>query len=79
MVGQLASVFWGSKEEKEKEARSFLQQIQGMRDREITALVKKLVKERKISDRSCHRNLYKILFDNGLYTKSEQNWNQQIK
>lgn len=79
LVGQLASVFWGSKEEREKEARSFLLQIQGMRDREITALVKKLVEERKISDRSCNRNLYKILFGNGLYTKSEQNWNQQIK
>ena len=55
----------------EREANNFLNRIQGMKPTQITALVNQLVKEKKLSDLSCHRDLWQVLHDEGLYTKSE--------
>ena len=63
----------------ENNAISFLRNIQGMKPTQITDLVNKLVEERKLSDLSCHRGLYTVLHDCGIYDRSESNWNQQIK
>lgn len=63
----------------EREANDFLNRIQGMKPTQITALVNQLVKEKKLSDLSCHRDLWQVLHDEGLYTKSESNWNQQVR
>ena len=60
-------------------AREFLERIRGMKNREITKLVKDLADDRVISDLSKGRPLWTILHDNQLYTASESNWNQQIK
>lgn len=74
IVDQLTPLFFGN----EAEAKSFLTSINGMNPREITALVSKLVKERKISDLSCHRPLYKVLHNCGIYMRTESNWNNQV-
>ena len=74
IVAQLKPMFFGS----EADAKSFLTSVQGMKPTQITALVSKLVKEKKISDLSCHRDLYKVLNDCGIYTRTESNWNAQV-
>lgn len=75
VVRQLKPIFYGSDEE----AKAFLVSIQGMKPRQITAKVKQLVDEKKISDMSKHRDLWKVLHDCGLYGNTESNWNNQVK
>ena len=74
-VSQLKPIFYGD----EEEAKSFLTRVQGMKAVQITSLVNTLVAENKISDISCHRELFTILSGCGIYDKSESNWNQQVK
>ncbi len=71
IIGQLKPCFFND----EKETRSFYESIKGAEPKMITALVKKLVKDRIISDKS--KKLYEILHKNGLYAPSYQNWNGQ--
>lgn len=75
IIEQLKPVFYGS----EKEAKAFVASIRGVKPKQITDMVNQLVSERKISDMSKHRDLWKILHDYGLYERSESNWNMQVK
>ena len=75
VVNQLRPIFYGN----EEEAKAFLVSIQGMKATQITDKVTRLVGDKKITDRSNHRNLWKVLHDNGYYNRSESNWNQQVK
>lgn len=75
IVNQLKPIFFGD----EDEARQFLVSIQGMKPTQITTRVNQLVAERKISDRSHHRDLWKVLHGCGIYAPSESNWNSQVK
>ena len=75
VVERLKPMFYGEIED----AKAFLVSIQGMKPTQITDKVNQLVSERKISDMSKHRNLWKVLHDCGIYDKSESNWNQQVK
>ena len=74
IVKKLKPIFY----EDAQEVRAFLAKIQGMKPKQITDLVNQLVMERKISDKSCRRDLWKVLHDSGLYDRSESNWNQQV-
>ena len=60
-------------------AQQFLESIRNAKGTQITELVNNLVKERKLSSLSCHRDLWKILYDHGLYHATESNWNRQIQ
>ena len=75
MVDQLKPIFYGSDEE----VKAFLVSIQGMKPTQITDKVNQLVSEKKISDMSKHRDLWKVLHDCGIYERSETNWNMQVK
>ena len=75
VVDKLKPMFYGQLED----AKAFLVSIQGMKPTQITDKVNQLVSERKISDMSKHRDLWKVLHDCGIYDKSESNWNQQVK
>ena len=75
LTTKLKPMFYGN----ERSTNDFLNRIQGMKPTQITALVNQLVKEKKLSDLSCHRDLWQVLHDEGLYTKSESNWNQQVR
>ena len=75
IVNKLKPIFFGS----EEEAKAFLESIQDMKPTQITDKVNQLVSEKKISDLSKHRDLWKVLHDYGLYKRSESNWNQQVK
>ena len=74
IVDRLKPIFYGS----EQEARAFLKSIQGMKPTQITDKVNQLVDEKKISDLSKHRDLWKVLHDCGIYIRSESNWNMQV-
>ena len=75
VINQLKPMFFGS----EEEAKVFLVNIQGMKATQITDRVNQLVAEKKISDMSKHRDLWKVLHDCGIYERSESNWNMQVK
>ena len=75
VVERLKPMFYGEIED----AKAFLVSIQGMKPTQITDKVNQLVSEKKISDMSKHRDLWKVLHDCGIYDKSESNWNQQVK
>ena len=75
VVEKLKPMFYGQLEY----AKAFLVSIQGMKPTQITDKVNQLVSEKKISDMSKHRDLWKVLHDSGIYDKSESNWNQQVK
>jgi hypothetical protein len=75
VVEKLKPMFYGQLED----VKAFLVSIQGMKPTQITDKVNQLVSEKKISDMSKHRDLWKVLHDCGIYDKSESNWNQQVK
>lgn len=75
VVEKLKPMFYGQLED----AKAFLVSIQGMKPTQITDKVNQLVSEKKISDMSKHRDLWKVLHDCGIYDKSESNWNMQVK
>ena len=75
IIIQLKPMFFGN----EDEVKDFLINIKGMKPKNITDVVNRLVDEKKLSELSCHRELYKVLYDNGIYTKSESNWNMQVR
>ena len=61
------------------EAKSFANKIRGMKPTQITELVKDLRTRNVISEMSCHHDLWNILYEAGLYTRTESNWNERIK
>lgn len=61
------------------EARAFANKIRGMKPVQITELVKDLRTKKVISEMSCHHDLWNILHEAGLYTRTESNWNERIK
>ena len=75
VLNQLKPMFFGS----EKEAKDFLVSIQGMKPTQITDKVNQLAADKKISELSKHRDLWKVLHDCGIYERSESNWNMQVK
>lgn len=75
VVERLRPIFYGQIDD----AKAFLVSIQGMKPTQIIDMVNQLVKAKKISEMSKHRDLWKVLHDCGIYDKSESNWNQQVK
>lgn len=75
IVNKLKPMFYGE----EKDAREFLAAIRGMKPTEITETVNSYVAKKKISEKSCHHDLWQALNDCGLYNRTESNWNQQVK
>lgn len=75
LIEQLKPMFFGS----EDEVRDFLDIVQDMKPKHITDIVNKLVLEKKLSELSCHRELYTVLHDSGIYQRSESNWNMQVR
>lgn len=71
----LIMCFKGNKEK----ALKFLAKIRGMNDYEKAALVNSLVRSGDLSKEYKHRKLWSLLHRNGLYSKSESNWNKIIE
>ena len=72
---QLLPIFYNNK----AAVRDFLSNCLRMKSTQITDMVKRLVKDRVISDQSKGRDLWQVLHDYGIYTKTESNWNMRVK
>ena len=75
-LSMLKPIFYNN----EAEVRQFLKEIEGMPHNDITDLVNKWVREKRISDYGNSRKgtLWSILYEAGLYNKSKQNWNRRV-
>ena len=74
IVMQLIPIFYNDKAEIGK----FLSRIKGVKPTEITATVTRLVKEGKVSALSCKGDMWKIMYDAGLYQNEKNTWNKQV-
>lgn len=74
LIDELSPIFRHS----HQQARDFLAAAEGMKPCMITQLVARLLRERKVDEDLCHRPLWKILHDTGIYKPSESNWNKRI-
>ena len=72
---QLLPIFYNNK----AAVRDFLSNCLRMKSTQITDMVSRLVKDRVISDQSKGRDLWQVLHDYGIYTKTESNWNMRVK
>ena len=71
---QLAPIFNGSTDN----VREFLLLAKGQKSIDITRLVSLWVKEKRILSTHCHRPLWQILHEAGIYRPTEANWNMQL-
>lgn len=73
---KLSPIFYNN----EENVRQFLKEINGMSANDITDLVNRWVQAKRISDYGYSRKgeLWAILYDEGLYDKSRQNWNRRV-
>ncbi len=60
-------------------AREFLYAIDGKTGREITHLVCQWTMNKRIRRELCHRPLWSVLHESGLYAHTETNWNMQVR
>lgn len=76
LIEKLKPLFYNN----EENVKLFLKEINGMKDKDITDLVNKWVADKRISDYGNSRkgDLWSILSDAGLYTKSRQNWCRRV-
>ena len=76
LVEKLKPIFYNN----EEDVRLFLKEISGMKPGDVTDLVNRWVKDKRISDYGYSRKgvLWEILNDAGLYAKSRQNWNRRV-
>lgn len=76
LTERLKPIFYNNKDDVE----IFLKEIKGMSPNDITDLVNRWVKEKRISKYGNSRkgDLWTMLNDAGLYTKSRQNWNRRV-
>lgn len=74
LVALLSPLFFNS----DYNAAHFLSEIEFMQPVEIIGLVNRWVKKGIINRRYCHRKLWTILHDHGLYRPSESNWNKML-
>ena len=74
IVEELAPIFYHDK----KVVRQFLKQIRGVKPTEVTKQVNILIREGKVSTKSCQKELWIVLSRHGLYGRTYQNWHNQI-
>ena len=76
LVERLKPIFYNN----ETDVKLFLKEISGMKPGDITDLVNRWVKDKRISDYGYSRKgvLWEILHKAELYTKSRQNWCKRV-
>ena len=71
---ELMPFFWNEGQN----VAQFLKAIAGAKDTDITATVAQYVREKKISELSCHKDLWEVLNRHGRYRSQLSNWNRRI-
>lgn len=77
LVNKLKPIFYNN----EDNVNLFLKEISGMQPNDITDLVNRWVKDKRISDYGSSRkgDLWKILHEAELYPRTIQNWNRRVQ
>ena len=75
MVELFSNLMYGD----EQNAKAFIESAKGRNDVEITDLVAQWVRENKISRKSCHRDLWRLLHAYKLYNGTESNYNTAMR
>lgn len=75
MVDRLMPFFYNDR----KEVELFVRSVSGAKPMAVVDVVNKLIKAKKISDKSCKRDLWKVMHEEGLYGPGESNWNQYVR
>lgn len=75
LVDELMPFFYNQRDVVE----AFLLKVKGAKPVDVAAEVKRLVGNRVVSEMSCHKPLWAVLHENGLYDKTLSNWNQMLK
>ena len=77
LVERLKTIFYNN----EEDVRLFLKEIAGMKPNDITDMVNQWVKDKRISDYGSSRkgDLWKILHEAKLYSRTIQNWNRRVQ
>ena len=71
---ELMPFFWNDAQN----VAQFLKTIAGAKDTDITATVAQYVREKKISELSCHKDLWEVLNRHGIYQAKLRNWNRKL-
>ena len=76
VIERLRPIFFNN----EDEVKTFLNEISGMKDKDITDVVNRWVNNKRISDYGNSRkgDLWSILKEAGLYESSRQNWCRRV-
>ena len=74
IIEQLKPIFWSD----EGQIKSFLDKIRGKKNTAVIAVIADGVTDRTISEQSCRRDLWDVLFKHHLYLASESNYNQAL-
>lgn len=74
VLEELTPFFYGD----EAEAKHFMQIIKGMKGQDITQLVNRLLREKKVSDLTCLKPLWTVLNSHGLYKNAYSTWAANI-
>lgn len=61
------------------EVERFVEKVRDAKPVDVTATVNELLRERKISDMSCLKPLWKLMHLHGLYERTYTNWEKQIR
>jgi len=75
IILQLMPIF----NDNEEYAKLFLATVRTLKPTEIVELVKKYRIQKRLDPQLCHHRLWKILYDNKLYSRTERNWNDLLK
>lgn len=78
LVGQISQCFTIEGGSREENARSFLQEINGLDGKPLTDVVCKWLREGRINPDYCNSHLRKPLKEKKIYTCSRQNWDKRI-
>lgn len=74
VIQDLLPFFYGD----EEEVRKFVRIVKGAKAQEVTQQVNMLLRAKKISDKTCSKPLYDVLFKYGLYDKTYSNWSAYL-
>lgn len=74
LAEDLSSFFFGVQEEVEK----FISAINGADPTDVTSRVNKLLREKKVSDKTCLKPLWEVLSKHKMYDRTYKTWTEQV-
>jgi len=73
IINELHGIFYDT-----EKAGEFIRKASVMKDTDICLLVRRMVREKVISELSCRKPLWDVLHKHGIYKTGIRNWNKHI-